>query len=409
VAAAILGADSYRVEFLQHSAPERPQAIGNGSVDLLANGYSRTMERELYIEGFRGLDFSTPYAYTSDTILGERAYVECIEDGFNVIGDLCSQVKICLKEGLRNIDTISLMVPQQHILVLPEISTIVDAFLNQTCNVLIGGHFLESMVKTYTGDLVVSEQSGPGGIEPLAMAVQVGDPVFLDFVNWVAQAVIAAERYGITRENVRNNSDIQLVASTVFGEEYKDMFYNAIAAVGNVAQINNNIDPNVYPLPPQNWPIADSTMGVMYAMPFGATEMGVEPRSDGALMAVMNRGHLRCGIKVHELTCFAQSKMEDNNGPMPSYYGVDVDFCLAVASGVFGSGDNVEFVELENDPQGFLFLNEDTIDVFAGATVNFENDVKEPKTRVGYAFSKPYFYNNTSAYSLMRYVINFVF
>ncbi|CAB9497912.1 extracellular solute-binding protein [Seminavis robusta] len=76
-----------------------------------------------------------------------------------------------------------------------------------------------------------------------------------------------------------------------------------------------------------------------------------------------------------------------------SYSGLDVDFCRAVAAGLFGGdGTAVEFVDLSSGSEGYEKLSNLEVDVMAGGTWNLENDVQEASTGLGFAFSQPYFY-----------------
>ena len=71
---------------------------------------------------------------------------------------------------------------------------------------------------------------------------------------------------------------------------------------------------------------------------------------------------------------------------------MDVDLCKALASGLFqGDTEAVEFVELV-ELEDFVKLTSGEIDVMTGALLSIVNDVKEPTTGMGFAFSQPYFY-----------------
>lgn len=81
-----------------------------------------------------------------------------------------------------------------------------------------------------------------------------------------------------------------------------------------------------------------------------------------------------------------------------SYRGIDVDYCRAVAAGIFGSGSvaHIEWCEALDNEHTFLLLHEETVDIISGIMVNFERDVREPSTGVGFSFTTPYFFNNSA-------------
>jgi len=86
-----------------------------------------------------------------------------------------------------------------------------------------------------------------------------------------------------------------------------------------------------------------------------------------------------------------------NNTLASTYRGMEVDFCHAVAASLFqGDMMAVEFIEVETRSDGFALLSNGSFDILAGATWNLENDVREPTTGHGFAFSQPYFYGYSS-------------
>ena len=65
------------------------------------------------------------------------------------------------------------------------------------------------------------------------MVTRSGDPEFSDLVNWVFQSLLYAEARNVTMET----ADTFIETGEVFGEQYTDMFRNALGAVGNYAEI----------------------------------------------------------------------------------------------------------------------------------------------------------------------------
>ena len=60
------------------------------------------------------------------------------------------------------------------------------------------------------------------------MVTREDDKKWSDFVNWVFLSLKAAEEQNITKTTAS-----KFMTTTVFGDKYKDMFVNAIQAVGN--------------------------------------------------------------------------------------------------------------------------------------------------------------------------------
>jgi hypothetical protein len=92
------------------------------------------------------------------------------------------------------------------------------------------------------------------------------------------------------------------------------------------------------------------------------------------------------------------------NETSQEYNGLDVDFCRAVSAAMFSSDAQlVEFITLASVDAGFSALANGKIDIFAGAPYSMENDVLEPTTGLGFAFSPSYFFGGqygSSALSL---------
>jgi general L-amino acid transport system substrate-binding protein len=83
-------------------------------------------------------------------------------------------------------------------------------------------------------------------------------------------------------------------------------------------------------------------------------------RSDGTLAAVRDRGTLRCGVN-NAVPGFGFLNDEGD------YEGFDIDYCRAIAAGVLGDPDAVEFVPLTAE-QRFTSLQSRDIDVLVRNT-----------------------------------------
>ena len=96
-------------------------------------------------------------------------------------------------------------------------------------------------------------------------------------------------------------------------------------------------------------------LGVIAALALVATACGGDDGGDGLLQTVQDRGTLACGVN-ETLPGFG---VVDEAG---AYSGFDVDFCRAVAAGVLGDADAVEFVPLTAEAR-FTALQSGEVDV----------------------------------------------
>lgn len=218
--------------------------------------------------------------------------------------------------------------------------------------------------------------------EPLALVTRDGDVQFSDFVNWIVQALLAAEEQGITQSTAT-----AFTQSTLFGEEYKDMYIHAIEAVGNYAEMyDRNLEP-IIPRAAVN-DINQGDTGLLYAFPFGAfSTNGPVPTEGGTLQTIIQRGHLRCGITRRAV--FAEF---DTDGQV--WRGLDVDFCKAVSAAIFNGVTNTIVYTVLPATERFVALQEGSVDLLARiTTITLERDVLETNAGAGFSFSQPNFYD----------------
>jgi len=218
--------------------------------------------------------------------------------------------------------------------------------------------------------------------EPLALVTRNGDAEFSDFVNWIVQALMAAEEQDITQSTAG-----AFTQSTLFGEEYQDMFINAIEAVGNYAEVYDRNLEAIIPRASINT-INQGDTGLVYALPFGAfTIEGPGPSSGGTLDTIIQRGHLRCGITRRAV--FAEF---DTDGQ--EWRGLDVDFCKAVSAAIFSGVTSTIVYTVLPATERFVALEEGSVDLLARiTTATMERDVLEPNAAAGFTFSQPNFYD----------------
>lgn len=223
--------------------------------------------------------------------------------------------------------------------------------------------------------------------EPLALVTRSDDAQFSDFVNWILQALLAAEEQGITQSTATS-----FAQSSVFGDEYESMFIQAIEAVGNYAEVyERNLAP-IIPRAAING-INEGDTALVYAYPFGTllTE-GPGPITGGTLETIIQRGHLRCGITRRAVFAEFDSQAQE-------WRGLDVDFCKAVSAAIFNGVTNTIVYTVLPATERFLALQEGSVDLLARiTTVNIERDVFEANANAGFTFSQPNFYDG------LRYV-----
>src|SRR4029078_701862 len=114
--------------------------------------------------------------------------------------------------------------------------------------------------------------------EPLGPMVRRGDDEFYEIVKWVVYALVEAEKYGITQENVdmmKSSTDpaVQRILGTsedtgkLLGLD-KDWAYRAIKATGNYGEIfDRNVGPKSALKLPRGMNNLWNKGGFMYAPP----------------------------------------------------------------------------------------------------------------------------------------------
>lgn len=365
--------------------------------DLNSVGITHTMERQIqlqleshgekiptkpYISLQRA--FSTPFFYDGLRLGGLPFFVDCGENNFRHIEE-CEDLQLCVMGRSTHTNFARSVLPERRITLAKGFIQVLQSFVNGTCNVFL----MEAIGVTEA--VVRAEPFNYDGIyaigtslytkEPLALVSASADRRWSDFINVVFHGLLVAEQHNITQ------SSANLFPQTdVFGKDYKDMFRNAIAAVGNYGEIYQRHMESFLPREPMN--TINNGTGLMYSHPMRFSEEEAEERQalGPILRAILDRGRLRCGVRLGR-PGFASRTLNATT------IGMDIDYCRGIAASLFqGDASAVDFVELASPKEGFQKLANTDIDLLAGAMWNLENDVKEPVTGLGFAFSKPYFY-----------------
>ena len=396
IAAAIWGPENARQRVQYMFGP--PFAIDNSThIDLSPVVHGGTIENNAF--------FTRPMFYDARRIGGERFFVEhCAEqNNFKHIEE-CQDLQVCIFKGNLEHGAILADLPERKITsTFEDPQTLTAAFVNGECNLffLTRAGFADDVAREYfsglgyQGDYTSSETIY--GVTAFSLVTtttgnDAEDAHWTDFVNSVIQSLLAAEQH-----NVTHSTWDQFPQTQVFGPDYQDMFRNAIQAVGNYGEIfQRYISPQDRLLNHLN----NGTTGLIQSLDLHAlsaatatastllTPTGQESRPLGKnLQKVVDRGLLLCGVQW-DRPGFATNSSSTSD----SAIGMDVDYCRALSAALFsGNGYMVELVHASHK-DGFQKLTSGEIDVLAGSTWNLQNDVREPSTGLGFAFSQPYFY-----------------
>lgn len=389
IAAAIMG-EAAQVEYtslllMNH----RFEALANGEIDVLIRVVTHTMERDIHDHNTgSAFTFSTPYMYDGMKVAGDPFFVQCAENNLKHIEE-CSDLKICVHSGSTHITTLSKLLPERYIVPSNFLSGkrfVMEQLATGTCNVVgmeseVLAEFLQDSANEAYNFTVTERYFSK---DPLSMVTSSEDPAFSDFVNAVLEALLVAEKHDITQDRASS-----FPTTTVFGDAYQKMFQDALAVGGHLGELYENLRPEKLPRDALNQ-INDGTTGLIFSHPFGLIEHDREGKPLGPYMqGILDRGFLRCGLQTGR-PGFAH---EDEASGMIA--GMDAEYCCAVAAALFqGDKTKVEFVHLESASDGYVLLAEGSLDLVAGASRTLENDVREPSTGLGFAFSQPYFYGH---------------
>jgi general L-amino acid transport system substrate-binding protein len=199
VAAALFG-DSEKVKYVPVSGQQRFTALQSGEVDMLSNNTTATLQRDTSL----GLDFGAVTYYDGQGFmvpkkLGVKSAKElngasvCVPSGSTTelnLADFARANKLSVKP-----------------VVIEDMDQIRQAFFAGRCDVYTGD---SSRLYSTRAANVPSPQTADDFIvlpeiiskEPLAPAFRHGDNQFGDIVRWSQYAMLEAEEYGITSQNV---------------------------------------------------------------------------------------------------------------------------------------------------------------------------------------------------------------
>ena len=242
VAAAVLG-DPNAITFISTTGKTRFTALASGEVDMLARNTTWTFSRDTDLKfDFVGVNYYDGQGFIVPKALGVSSATEL--DGATICIQTGTTTELNLADYFRVNEMAYEPVP---------IETEAEArtqFLAGACDVYTTDRSALAAVRvTYPSpdDFVILPETISK--EPLGPLVRHGDSEWGDIVRWTYYALVAAEEYGITQENVEemaasagDNPEINRILGTegelgaMIGLE-NDWAKNAIAAVGNYGEI----------------------------------------------------------------------------------------------------------------------------------------------------------------------------
>jgi general L-amino acid transport system substrate-binding protein len=295
LAAAIFGDYIGHLDFVPVSGFDRFTNLLNDEYDVMVRATTHTMERQvLEPTTEEGYAFSVPYLYNGLQFGGVPEFVACT-DNITISEGFCDDLKVCVLDGTTHVDIVAEKFPTVQIISAVASEYLYTNFLSGSCNVIAGEQFdiAESILRNrgYTGDYDYGIEIHSK--EPLCMVTRADDAEWSDFVNWVLQALLAAEDVGIIQQTA------DLIAETdAFGEgsEFALAFRYAVRAVGNFAEIYLRTLEAILPRPVADT-INKGDTGLIYSFPFGNLDVvGSNPESGSTLAKIQARGFLQCGI-----------------------------------------------------------------------------------------------------------------
>ncbi|WP_085935144.1 amino acid ABC transporter substrate-binding protein [Enhydrobacter aerosaccus] len=196
VAAALFG-DSEKVKYVPLSAQHRFTALQSGEVDVLSNNTTWTLTRDTAL----GLDF------TGITYYDGQGFMVPKKLGVKSAREL-NGATICVPSGstteLNIADYFRAMKMTFKPVIFEDIDQIRAAFFAGRCDVYTGDRARLYSTRAANSANPDDYEILPEIIskEPLGPAVRHGDNQFADIVKWAQYAMIEAEEYGITSNNV---------------------------------------------------------------------------------------------------------------------------------------------------------------------------------------------------------------
>ncbi|HEY9280520.1 MAG TPA: amino acid ABC transporter substrate-binding protein [Eoetvoesiella sp.] len=196
VAAATLG-DAGKFKAVPLNSQQRFTALQSGEIDLLARNTTVTQQRDTALGAIHaGINFYDGQGFLVARSLGVKSAKEL--DG----------ATICMQTGTSNENTMADWARANNVkykpVVIEQFNEVVNAFAAGRCDVF-------STDASGLASIRVSKMQNPDDYvvlpeiiskEPLGPFVRQGDDAWLNVVKWSLTAMIAAEEFGVTSQNV---------------------------------------------------------------------------------------------------------------------------------------------------------------------------------------------------------------
>jgi len=272
IAATILG-DANKVKWAPLNAQQRFTELQSGEVDILSRNTTFTLTRDASL----GLLSTTPTYYDGQGFMvTKKSKITSAKQLKNA--------EICVQSGTTTEKNLNDYYKGLQIKIKPVVfegfEASVKAFFSGRCQAYTtdasGLASIRNKEAKNPDDYVILPELISK--EPLGPMVRRGDDEFFEDVKWVIYALLEAEEYGITQENVdqlKTSTDPaigRILGSTedsgkLLGLD-KDWAYRAIKAVGNYGEVYER---NVGPKSPLKLPRGLNNLwskgGIQYAMP----------------------------------------------------------------------------------------------------------------------------------------------
>ena len=270
VAAAVLG-DANKVQYTPLTAAQRFTALQSGEVDILSRNTTWTLTRDTSLGlTFLGVNYYDGQGFLVPTALGVSSATEL--DGATVCVEPGTTTELNLADYFRAKGM------SFEPVVIENINEATAAFFSGRCDVYTTDASGLASIRTTMAENPDDYAILPEIIskEPLGPAVAQGDEQWADSVRWAFMAMVEAEEYGVTMENVdemksSTNPGIQrlLGVSAGMGEALgldEEWAYRIIKQVGNYGEsYTNNVTEKLGLERGLNALWTDG--GLMYAMP----------------------------------------------------------------------------------------------------------------------------------------------
>jgi len=312
--------------------------------------------------------------------MGNATYVQCAENQIRY--GVCSNLKICTLEDSVGENYVLHNFPSDFVSVVSSYDEMAQMLLDEHCNVLGQTRsallYFASLPEVKDKGFVVGNDTLSK--KPLAIVSRLDDREFNEIINWAMQALFFGEEKALAK-----NSSLCQDYSTTSGLQVSDLnFLNAVYCVGSYSGILSPFDRGMNQ-------INNGSSGMIYAYPFGELDNEDTELIDGSNLNdtclcdhLRDEDSLNCGILV------------PSSGKL---VGLHVDYCRTLAAALFnGDAEAVKIIFLEDDTDdAYLALENQTIDVLAGAVLHKRFYFESSLSPSGFHFSTPYYYGDEAA------------